>query len=147
MNGVNFDINDLVRINEQEYNHYAKDVIWNENVFRILSKNETTAKLSDIDNEVPLNLLEPIPIDGVADSSIYYAPAIAADVILPGDSIPVHKKNISYYVEGFNTVHVDGHTLKDEFMAKKFRFVHEVQRWLQENGSRDELRVNQTLKE
>lgn len=143
---MNFKTNDLVRIKEHDYNRLAKDVIWNENIFRILSINETTVKLSDIDNKIPLNSIEPIPIDGVADSSICYAPAIAADFILPGEPIPVHMKNTSYYVDGFNTVHVEGHTLKDEFLAKEFRYVHEVQRWLQENGSRDELRVNQTLK-
>ena len=141
-----FKINDLVRIKEQEYNRIAKDVIWKENVFRILSLNESTAKLSDIENDIPLNSLEPIPIDGVADASIYYEPAIAADIIFHGEPIPVRQKNTSYYVDGFDTVHVDNHTLKDEFLAMNFKYVHEVQRGLHESGSRDELRVNQTLK-
>lgn len=141
-----FKINDLVRIKEQEYNRLAKDVIWNENVFRILSLNETTAKLSDIENDVPLNSLEPIPIDGVSDSSIYYEPAIAADILFSDKPIPIRRNNTSYYVDGFNTIHVDNHTLKDEFLAMNFKYVHEVQRWLHETGSRDELRVNQTLK-
>ncbi|MDY6327608.1 MAG: hypothetical protein SPL47_09925 [Bacteroidales bacterium] len=146
MNDIYFKINDLVRIKEQEYNRIAKDVIWKENVFRILSLNESTAKLSDIENDIPLNSLEPIPIDGVADASIYYEPAIAADIIFHGEPIPVRQKNTSYYVDGFDTVHVDNHTLKDEFLAMNFKYVHEVQRWLHESGSRDELRVNQTLK-
>lgn len=146
MKEIKFKPNDLVRIKEQDYNCIAQDMIWNENVFRILSINEITANLSDIDNGVPLDSLEPIPIDGVADSSIYYDPAIAADIVFPGEPIPVHKKNTSYYVDGLNTVHVDGHTLKDEFLAMNFRYVHEVQRWLQEGGSRDELRVNRTIK-
>ena len=136
--------NDLVRIKDQEYNHISQNVYWNENVFRILSINKMTVELSDIDSEVPSDIIEPIPIDGKADACIYYAPAFMASM---GESIHEHKDaGTSYYVNRFGTVNVDGHTLKDEFLTMKFRYVHEVQRWLQENGSRDELRVNQTLK-
>lgn len=140
----NFKPNDLVRIKEHDYNHYAKDVIWNENVFRIIFINDTTVKLSDIDSEVPSDIIEPIPIDGKADACIYYVPAFMAGM---GDTIFKHKDTgTSYFVNGFEAVHLEGHTLKDEFLARKLRFVHEVQHWLQETGSRDELRVIQTLK-
>lgn len=139
--------NDLVRIKEKEYNLYAKDVLWNENVFRILANDGSNVKLSDIDIVVPINAVEPIPIDGVADSCIYYDPALAANIIPFEQPIPTHQRNTSYYVEGFETMHVDGHSLKDEFLSKNFRFVHEVQHWLSEDGGRDELCINNTLKE
>lgn len=139
--------NDLVRIKEKVYNLYAKDVLWSENVFRILSIDESKVRLSDIDTDIPINAIEPIPIDSVADSCIYYDPSLAANIIPPGEPISVHQRNTLYYVEGFETMHVNGHTLKDEFLAKNFKYVHEVQHWLSEDGSRDELRVNNTLKE
>lgn len=141
-----FEVNDLVRIKEQEYSRLSKDVMWNENVFRILSIDCPTVKLSEIENDVPLSSIEAIPIDGVADSCIYYDPALAANVILPGQPITAHKNDTSYYVDGLETMNVDDHTKKDEFMAKNFKYVHEVQRWLKEDGSRDELQVKYTSK-
>lgn len=143
---TNFEINDLVRIKGKEYNHYAKAVIWNENVFRILSIDGNLVKLSDIDSDIPINTIEPIPIDGIADACIYYDPSIAADIISPGTPIPIRQKDTSYYVHGFESMHLDNHTLKDEFLSYNFRYVHEVQHWLRDGGSRDELCINNTIK-
>lgn len=143
---MEYRINDLVRIKEQDYKRITNEVLWNENVFHILSTNGLTVKLSDIHTDVPIEAIEPIPIDGVSDASIYYDPIIAADIVPPEQPFPTRKKNTSYYVDGFATIHIDGHTLKDEFLSKDFRYVHEVQRWLVEEFGRDELRVNQSLK-
>ena len=143
---MDFEINDLVRIKEQKYTHYAKKIIWNENVFRILSIDKTIVKLSNIDNDIPIDFIEPIPIDGVADSCIYYDPTIAADIIFSGILTHGHQKNTSYYLDGFETIHIDEHTLKDEFLSLNFKYVHEVQHWLREDNSRDELYVNNTIK-
>ncbi len=143
---TDFIINDLVRIKEQEYSNYAKNVIWNENVFRILYIDDTIVKLSDIDNAIPINSIEPIPIDGIADACIYYDPVIAADIISPGTPIPIRQKDTSYYVNGLESMHMDDHTLKDEFLSFNFKYVHEVQHWLREDGCQDELDVNKTIK-
>lgn len=140
-----FKINDLVRIKEEEYNLYTNEVLWNENVFRIMSIDDKNVKLYDIENEIPITAIEPIPIDGKSDACIYYASAFMADI---GEKILEHKDyGTDYYVDGFEKMHVDDHTMKDDFMAKNYKYVHEVQHWLCENGSRDELRVNNTLKE
>lgn len=141
---INFEIGDLVRIEETEYARYSKGVMWNENVFSIMEIIGAEVKLSYLDETIPLNSIEPIPIDGKADACIYYNPAFMAGI---GETIIVHEIDTDkYFIDGFEQTYINGHTLKDEFLAKRFKYVHEVQHWLKENGSRDELRVNYTLK-
>lgn len=143
----NIEISDLVKLKEEHYNTYAKDVIWNENVFRILSLSNDSVTLSDINGEVPLFAIEPIPINGKDDSCIYYDPMIAADIIEEGTHIKCRNRNTSYYVDGFATMHIGDRTLQDEFREKEFEFVHEIQHWLRENSSWEELKINQTTKQ
>ena len=143
---MDFENDDFVRFKLDSYSEYAKDVIWDENVFRILSIKGKYVKLLDVINEVPLDAIEPIPIDGCADSCIYYDPVIAADIIPYGKPVPVRKKDMSYFVDGFEKMHIDGHTLKDEFISLNFKYVHEVQHWLRESSVLEELQLNKTLK-
>ena len=141
------EVADLVKIKEEYYNTYAKDVICNENAFRILSISKDCATLSDINGEVPLSAIEPIPINGKDDACIYYDPMIAADIIEEGTPVKCRNRNTSYYVDGFATMHIGDRTLQDEFLEKGFAFVHEVQHWLREDSSWEELKINQTIKQ
>lgn len=138
----NIELSDLVKLKEDFYSIYAKDVCWNENVFRILSITKTFATLSDIKCEVPLFAIEPIPINGKDDLCIYYDPMIAADIM----DIKSRDINTSYYVEGFSAMHIGNRTLQDEFFEKEFKYVHEVQHWLREDTGWDELKVLQTYR-
>ena len=64
-----FEKNDFVRLTAEAYNTYAKNTIWAENIFTILSKDGDKFRLSEIDGEIPQSAIEPIPIDGVSDAS------------------------------------------------------------------------------
>lgn len=143
---VNYEINDLVRLKSDAYDIYAKQVIWNENAFYILSLNSVSVTLSDIKGKIPLNAIEPIPIDGVADSCIYYDPIIAADIVADGMPIPTHNKDLSYYIDGFDRMHIEDTTLKTLFLEKGFQYVHQVQHWLKEEHDCDGLKIRQTVK-
>lgn len=138
--------NDLVRLTGDAYNIYAKQVCWNENAFHILSFNNESVTLSDIKGEIPLSAIEPIPIDGISDACIYYDPIIAADIIPHGMPIPTHNKDLSYYIDGFDRMHIEDTTLKTLFLEKDFQFVHQVQHWLREEQDCDGLKIRQTIK-
>jgi len=143
---VNYETNDLVKLTNDAYNIYAKQVFWNENAFHILSLNNESVTLSDIKAEIPLNAIEPIPIDSVADACIYYDPALAADIILNGMPIPTHNTDLSYYIDGFDRMHIEDTTLKVLFLEKGFQYVHQVQHWLREEHDCDGLKIRQTVK-
>lgn len=143
---LSYKLNDIVRLTTDAYSIYEKQIIWNENAFHILSINNESVTLSDIKGEIPLSAIEPIPIDGIADACIYYDPIIAADIILHGMPIPTHNKDLSYYIDGFNRMHIEDTTLKTLFLEKGFRFVHQVQHWLREEFGSDDLRIKQTIK-
>ena len=59
---------------------------------------------------------------------------------------PYTKKNLSYYINGFATMHIDNTTLKDLFLEQGFQFVHQVQHWLREDFDEDNLKIIQTIK-
>lgn len=141
-----FEKNDFVRLTEEAYNTYAKNTIWAENIFTILSKDGDKFRLSEIDGEIPQSAIEPIPIDGVSDACIYYDPLLAANFVMPGKATPTHNKDTSYYIDGFSKMHIEDHTLKDEFDAQGFKYVHEVQQWLRPEHTLESLKVNYTLK-
>ena len=143
---LSYKLNDIVRLTTDAYSIYAKQIIWNENAFHILSFNNESVTLSDIKEEISLSAIEPIPIDGIADACIYYDPIIAADIIPHGMPIPTHNKDLSYYIDGFNRMHIEDTTLKTLFLEKGFRFVHQVQHWLREEFGSDDLRIKQTIK-
>ena len=140
------EVNDIVKLKDGFYNTYAKDILWNENAFCILSISNDGVTISDIDGVIPWAAIEPIPIDTVADACIYYDPMIAADIIMGNKTCPCHHRDTSYYVDGFAQMHLGDRTLKDEFLEKKFCYIHEVQHWLREDSDWEELKINQTIK-
>lgn len=142
----NFEKNDFVRLTEKAFNTYAKNTIWAENIFTILSKDGDHFRLSDIDETIPQSAIEPIPIDGISDACIYYDPLLAANFVISGENIPTHHKDTSYYIDGFSKMHIEDHTLKDEFDMLGFKYVHEVQQWLRPSHTLESLKVNYTLK-
>lgn len=143
---LSYKLNDIVRLTTDAYSIYAKQIIWNENAFHILSFNNESVTLSDIKEEISLSAIEPIPIDGIADACIYFAPTIAADVVPHGMPTPSHNKDLSYYIEGFDRMHIEDTTLKTLFLEKGFQYVHQVQHWLREEHDCDGLKIRQTVK-
>ena len=111
--------------------------------FQAISK-EGFCKLSDLFAEVPIIQLQYIPIDSISDSMIYYDPPVAASVVTPGQPIPVHKTDYSYYMDGFANHKMGDKTYKQIVEEKEFQFVHEVQHWLKENEGASYLKIKQT---
>lgn len=100
-------------------------------------------KLNEYFAEVPINQLQYIPIDSISDSMIYYDPPVAASIIEPGQPIPVHQTDYSYYMDSFANLKMGDKTYKQIVEEKEFQFVHEVQHWLKENDGVSYLKIRQ----
>lgn len=111
------------------------------NVFKILDIEDGKYKLGNIEGKVDVKEIEAIPIDGVHDRSIYYDPIVAASIISPGGSVPVHKTDYSYYMDKFeNCLDVKKRTYAEVVKERGYHFVHEVQHWLNDEFDRDGLK-------
>ena len=100
------------------------------NVLCYLGKNDKgLCQIRGVERLIPASELEAIPIDGVADKSIYFDPVIAAST----GSHPIElSSNKSYYMEQFEHYSMEGKTYKEWVVQQGFQFVHEVQHWLRE---------------
>ena len=113
-----------------------------QNVFKIMDIEDGKYKLGFIEGKVGANEIEAIPIDGVHDRAIYYDPIVMASVVRPGDPVPVHRTDYSYYMDRFeNCYDVDKRSYAEVVREHGYHFVHEVQHWLGDEFSRDGLKA------
>lgn len=100
-------------------------------------------KLYHYGEKVSVNQITPIPIDGIHDRNIYYAPVVAASTIFDGHPLPLVETDYSYYMDTFQKEvwQEDGQTTWEKVNACHFRYVHELQHWLRAETSQDGLEI------
>jgi len=104
-----------------------------------------SVELAGVDGNVPKAGMLPVVVDGVEDRWIYYDPVIAASIVFPGDEIPAHRTDYSYYMDAFEHCFDERHRSFRELVAKeKLVYVHEVQHWLRKRHQEDRLRINES---
>lgn len=136
-----FEVGDFVMYKEFDKVKQKIGDYHSHNVFKILDIEDGKYKLGNIEGKVDVKEIEAIPIDGVHDRSIYYDPIVAASIIPPGGSVPVHRTDYSYYMDKFeNCLDVDKHTYAEVVKERGYHFVHEVQHWLNDEFDRDGLK-------
>ena len=137
---------DIVRLKEKVYQDKLDSLHFKVNAFVVDSIGQNpndTIKLKEIDNEVSVEDVEAIPIDGIHDICIYYDPIIAASYVGADGKIPVFHTDYSYFIDHFKKVQVDGKgTLYDEMKKANVQFVHEVQHWLSCEFNDNGLKIN-----
>ena len=70
---------------------------------------------------------------------------IAASIVFPGEELPVHRTDYSYYMEKFERCYDEKHRTFKELVAKeKLVYVHEIQHWLRRHHQEDRLRINES---
>lgn len=145
-----FEVGDYVALTESLFNKLADKLIYKNNIFRIEDTNLPDAplfyKLEGLDEAVEMIDIEAIPIDGIHDRDIYYDPIIAASIIAPGQPIPVHHTDYSYYMEHFERCKYNDKSYVELIKEANCQFVHEVQHYMNEEFGGCELKVNHTLK-
>ena len=139
----NFVKDDFVKLKNKK--QIQSSVIYKDtslNVFKVSEVMGNQVKLAYVDNPVPLCEIEPIPINGVDDKSIYYDPVVAASVIAPGQPIPEYRRDYTYYFDSFKRYQVGERTLREIIEEQNCNFVHEVQHFLQEKYHEDDLKID-----
>lgn len=144
----NFEVNDFVRLNSFGWRRYENESITNDNVLQIKEIVPNGFRFVEFeDNIIPKGYVEPIPIDGESDKSIYYDPIIEASFISPGETPPEHNIDYSYYIESFKkSYYYDGRTLYKVYKQRNYKYVHEIQHWLRRDFGIDELKIHHSYK-
>lgn len=103
-------------------------------------------RLRDVQELVPFNEIEPVPINNEEAHLIYYECFGAAGFIAPGELPPVSHTDYSYFMEAFKNIlrnNDTSETYYDAIVKSNMMYVHEVQHWIQEQGhGPSELRIN-----
>ena len=142
-----FAIGDYVRLKESTYDKLRKKPYYTNNVFKIKSLDSENIELYDIDEKLKIAEVEPIPIDGIADSDLYYDPIIMASIVVPGQPVPIHKTDYSYYMEKMkHCIDIDKKTYYDKIRQNNCQYVHEVQHFLREEAGEDRLRLHHDIR-
>lgn len=80
-------------------------------------------------------------MDGKEDKFIYFDPIIMASIVFPGDPIPVHRKDYTYYLDA-NVIFPHNKTMRNFITENGFRFVHQLQHFLRAEYQTDDLKIN-----
>jgi len=98
-------------------------------VYKIATLKGGKARLAGVGGDVQLEFLEAVPIDGVHDRNIYYAPDVVSSEALSSPDPDI------YYMHSFeNMFDNDGKSYSDIVKERSYHFVHEIQHWLHEEG-------------
>ena len=115
-----------------------------ENIYQIVSIEGSSVKLSRSFSpiiETDLTTITAVKMDGQEDKDIYFDPIIMASIVWPGDPVPVHHKNYTYYLDANATFNHDK-TMRDFIAENGFKYVHELQHYLRKHYHSDDLKIN-----
>ena len=115
-----------------------------ENIYQIVSIDDTAVILSrPFSGDIKTNIssITGVVMDGEEDKFIYCDPIIMASIVWPGDPVPVHHKDYTYYLEA-NVIFPNKKTMSDFAKENGFKFVHELQHFLRKHYQTDDLKIN-----
>ncbi len=144
---------DFVRMKNELYNKYLVEypdkLIYQENIFRV-SNISDSGQIMTAESSIPLSFddIEAVLIDGLEDRVVYYDPVIMASYVAPGQPVPVHHQDKSYYMEHFKRCFdINKKAFTDCVAERGFQFVHEVQHWLRDEMQDEGLKLNHSFRE
>lgn len=135
---------DIVQLKHPENYKKSCDNLGNSiNLYKIASINGDKVYLVDVEEELPLSELQPVEANSVEDRWIYYDPIVAASIVFPGEPIPVHHIDYSYYMDTFERNYEGKKTFKELVKKEHLVYVHEIQHYLRKKFHNDFLRINE----
>ena len=142
-----FRAGDIVKVKHPSSYKRLSDLYGYElNLYKIVEMKGERVRLDGVSSEVPLSELQPVVIDGVEDRWIYYDPVIMASFVFPGEDIPAHQTDYSYFMEAFERCFDEKkRSFKELIMKDRVVYVHEVQHWLRKHSLEDRLRINEWM--
>ena len=141
-----FRVGDIVKVKHPAAYKRSSDFHgYGTNLYKIVSMSENAVVLAGVIQEVPISELLPVAVDGVEDRWIYFDPIVAASIVFPGEEVPAHRTDYSYYMEAFERC-FEGKKSYNELVEKNhLMYVHEVQHWLRKHHHEDRLRINESM--
>ena len=140
-----FRVGDIVKVKHPaEYKRSSDFHGYGTNLYKIVSISENTVTLAGVSQDVPVSELLPVAVDGVEDRWIYFDPVIAASIVFPGEEVPAHRTDYSYYMEAFERCFEGKKSYKEMVEKNHLMYVHEVQHWLKKHHQADYLKINES---
>lgn len=115
------------------------------NLYKVKSKQGDMVCLDGVSQTVSKKELVPITVDGTDDRWIYYDPVVAASLVFPGDPIPVHKTDYSYYLDALNRSYEGKKSFKELVGEESLFYVHEIQHYMRKKYGSDSLKINENM--
>jgi len=112
------------------------------NLYQIQSIEDNTFKLCGMEEGVPHSELMPVAVDGIEDRWIYYDPIIMASIVFPGEKVPGHPIDYSYYMDAFDHCFYENRSYKEMISKAHLFYVHEIQHFLRKKFNNDYLKIN-----
>lgn len=141
-----FEIGDFVRL--KNLSNYSIERIFDSelNIFEIVTKDNEFVILASCKSRIPLNHIEPIPINSKDDRKIYYHPHTMAQYVSNSSNAnPMITKDYTYYLDAFKNESIDNKTYYELIHENKLKYVHEVQHFLINELKLGELRIDITF--
>lgn len=136
---------DIVRLKHPEKYKKADDIYcYQINLYRIISVDGNNVRLDSVSEVVPTTDLLPVPIDGVADRWIYYAPRIAASFLFDDEENKGSCIDYTYYMDALSQMAEGDKSYREVIEKKHLKYVHEVQHWLRKRYHEDYLKINES---
>ena len=135
---------DIVKLKTPE--KYKKDDdYWgyNLNLYKVVSLDKDSVNLAGVAKQVPKDELMPVEVNGNDDRWIYHDPVIMASFVFPGEDIPSHSTDYSYYMDAFEHCFDEKHNSFKNLVSKAHLvYVHEIQHYLRKRFNQDYLKIN-----
>ena len=112
------------------------------NLYKIVSFKGDAVKLAGVFDWVSKSELRPITVNGSDDRWIYYDPIVMASIVFPGDPVPVHSTDYTYYLKAFEHCKDGTKTFKELIEKEHLGYVHEIQHFLRKHYNHDFLMIN-----
>ncbi len=135
---------DIVKLKNPE-KYKKEDDYWGYhlNLYKVISLDRESVKLAGVVKLVPRDELLPVEVNGNDDKWIYYDPVIMASFVFPGEDIPSHSTDYSYYFDAFEHCYDEKHnSFKDLISKSHLVYVHEIQHYLRKRFNEDYLKIN-----
>lgn len=136
---------DIVKLKHpSEYERSSDFHAFGTNLYKIREIKGKVVRLASVEKDVPLAELQPVAVDGKEDRWIYFDPVVAASIVFPGDEVPAHTTDYSYYMDAFEYC-IEGKKSYKEIVEKEhLMYVHEIQHWLRKHHQADDLKINES---
>ena len=137
---------DIVRLQHPEQYKKSSDLHgYGINLYKVVAIGNKTVKLASVEQDVPKNEILPVAVNGKEDRWIYYDPIIMASFVFPGDEVPVHHTDYSYYMDAFEHSYDEKrNSFKDLVSRAHLVYVHEIQHFLRKRFNNDFLKINES---